>query len=271
MSTPPAVLIVDDARELRRALADGLTDAGYMVVTAPDAEKALASLAVVAVDLALIDLQLPGMDGLELMRELRERSPGTVLVVMTAYETVTSAIEALRLEAYDYLLKPFTIDEIERVVRGGLERRRQREQREMLLRQLERSLAGLQSLRVSDTLAVSRPAVSESPRPPDRPGSLSFGPLDVDLQRHVACMEGSELDLTPTEFNVLVTLIDRAPAVLSPLELMRQATGYQADLAKAREFVKWHIYHLRQKIESDPHNPRHILNVRGVGYRLAAD
>ena len=267
MDTQAAILIVEDDPSIRRALAEGLGDSGYMVVAAASAEEALTKLSVVAVDLALVDLKLPGMSGVDMLRELQQRSPTTVLIIMSANPTVNSAIEALRLEAYDYLLKPFSLDQVEQVVSRGLERRQQRMQRDVLLRQLERSVASLQALHLldgSDPLSVETPPASINP------ALLSCGAIEIDLQVHLARVNDRELDLTPTEFNLLVTLAERAPAVVSPQELIRQATGYQTDPAEARELVKWHIHHLRHKIENNPKKPRYIINVRGVGYRLAA-
>ena len=266
--TQSALLLVEDDPGIRRALAEGLSESGYMVVAAPTAEEALSRLNVVAVDLALVDLKLPGMSGLELLRALRQRSPTMVLVIITANPSVNSAIEALHLEAFDYLLKPFTLDQVEQVVRNGLEQLRQRTQREFLLRQMEHSLAGLQALH-----PFSGPEedgqVAQAKTMPANPALLIRGPIEIDLQSHMAWADQRELDLTPTEFNLLVTLADSAPAVVSPQELLRQATGYQADPVEARELIKWHVHHLRRKVEREPGDPRYILNVRGVGYRLA--
>lgn len=263
MRTPNAILIVEDDPGVRQTLAAGLSDMGYVVVTASSAEEALSRLTVVSVDLVLTDLKLPGMSGIDLLRELRRLSTTMILVIMTANPSIDSTIEALRLEVHDYLVKPFGLDEVEQVVRRGLERRQRRDRRERLLRQLERNLAGLQSLHLSGDEPPSEPP------PPANPGLLSHGPIEIDLQRHLVRINGQELSLTPTEFNLLVTLADRAPAVVSPQELLRQATGYQADPGEARELIKWHIHHLRRKIESDSKSPRHIITVRGVGYRLS--
>jgi DNA-binding response OmpR family regulator len=264
--TQNAILIVEDDPGVRQTLAAGLSDRGYMVVTAASAEEALSRLAVISVDLVLTDLRLPGMSGVELLRELRQLSTTMVLVIMTADPSIDSTIAALRLEVHDYLIKPFALDEVEQVVRRGLERRQRRDRRERLLRQLERNLAGLQSLQLfSEDDAPS----DKAPPPPINPGLLCYGPIEIDMQRHLVRVDGKELDLTPTEFNLLVTLADRAPAVVSPQELLRQATGYQADLNEARELIKWHIHHLRRKIESDSKKPQHIITVRGVGYRLS--
>ncbi len=268
--TQSAILLVEDDPGVRRALAEGLSESGYMVVAAPTAEDALSRLNVVSVDLALVDLKLPGMGGLELLRELRQRSPTMVLVIITANPSVNSAIEALHLEAFDYLLKPFTLDTVEQVVRQGLEQLRQRTQRELLLRQMERSLAGLQALHPFGGLDEGEQEAQAETNLSRNPAALACGPIEIDLQSHMAWVGKQELDLTPTEFNLLVTLADRAPAVVSPQELLRQATGYQADPSEARELIKWHIHHLRRKVEREPGDPRYILNVRGVGYRLAA-
>jgi DNA-binding response OmpR family regulator len=268
VETQAAILIVEDDPGIRRGLADGLAESGYMVVTAPSAEDALARLDVVSVDLALIDLKLPGLSGVDLLRELRQRSPSTVAVIITANPSTESAIEALRLDAFDYLLKPFTLDQVEEAVIRGLELRRQKIEREMLLRQLERSLSGLQALQLSDEV---EPPTVKAPSPEGKPWDLSCGPFEIDLHRHVVAVDGEALELTPTEFNFLVTLADRAPGVVSPQILLRQATGYQADPGEARDLVKWHIHHLRRKVEKNPKKPRYVINVRGVGYRLATE
>jgi DNA-binding response OmpR family regulator len=137
----------------------------------------------------------------------------------------------------------------------------------MLLRQLERHLTGLPAFEISSDVR-SDPGEGRS-RSTDQ-GLLNCGPVAIDCQRHKAFINKQELDLTPTEFHLLMTLVDRAPAVVSPQTLLREATGYQADLAEARELVKWHIHRLRGKVERDPRQPQVIINVRGVGYRLAA-
>ena len=268
MGNQSVILIVEDDPSIRQPLSEGLGDSGYLVVAVATAEEALRKLATISVDLALIDLKLPGMNGVDMLRELRQRSPATELIIMSAYPSVDSAIEALRLDAYDYLLKPFTLDQVEKVVSRGLERRRHRLQREVLLRQLERSVTELQDLNLSGSPETSTVA---APPPPVNLGLLRCGSIEIDVRRHLAFLNRQELDLTPIEFNLLVALADRAPAVVSPQELLRRATDYQTDLGEARELIKWHIHHLRRKIESDPKRPRYIINVRGVGYRLVAN
>jgi DNA-binding response OmpR family regulator len=96
------------------------------------------------------------------------------------------------------------------------------------------------------------------------------GPFHVDLDRHEARLEGRTLDLSPRDFSLLVHLMQNAPHVVGPKELVRVVRQYEPDhMYEAREIIKWYIHRLRKKVEPDPSHPRYILNVRGVGYRFA--
>jgi two-component system alkaline phosphatase synthesis response regulator PhoP len=99
---------------------------------------------------------------------------------------------------------------------------------------------------------------------------LQRGPFSVDLERHEAAFEGELLDLSPRDFTLLVHLMQKAPQVIGPKELVQVVRQYEPEhMQEAREIIKWYIHRLRQKVEPDPSNPRYILNVRGVGYRFA--
>ena len=98
---------------------------------------------------------------------------------------------------------------------------------------------------------------------------LQRGPFSVDLNKHLATRDGQSLELTPQEFELLVHLMQKAPGVISPEELVRVVRDYEPEyLHEAREIIKWYVHRLRRKVEPDPSSPRHILNVRGVGYRF---
>jgi DNA-binding response OmpR family regulator len=100
---------------------------------------------------------------------------------------------------------------------------------------------------------------------------LRRGPFIVDLERHEAQFEGRPLDLSPRDFTLLVHLMQNAPQVVGPKELVRVVRQYEPEhMHEAREIIKWYIHRLRKKVEPDPSQPRYILNVRGVGYRFAA-
>ncbi len=265
MAEPAAILVVDDEAGVRHALERALGKAGYEVTTAASGEDALRQIQLFTFDLALIDLKMPGMGGLAFLQELRQRSPQTVAIILTAHATLDSAIQALRLGAHDYLLKPFSLDDLLRSVREGLGKRQREIRVNALIRQLERDVATLRALQGDAGPLTPAETVSSQPRP------LEVGPFRIDRDQYRAFMHGRPLDLTPTEFEILACLVERAPAVVSPQELVRDALGYRAEPYEARDLIKWHIHHLRKKVEPDPTTPQYIVTVRGVGYTLAIE
>jgi DNA-binding NtrC family response regulator len=126
MSTPGRILIVDDEANARNALAELLRDEGYAVDTAPDGAQALPKIEEWSPDLVLTDLKMPGMDGLALMRSVRQHDPDTIFVVMTAFGTLETAIQAMREGAVDYLTKPVNVEEMTLVLQRELARKRLR-------------------------------------------------------------------------------------------------------------------------------------------------
>src|SRR5689334_10108899 len=120
------VLIVDDEANARTALAELLRDEGYTVETAADGFKALPKLEELSPDIVVTDLKMPGMDGLELMKKVRERDPDTVLIMMTAFGAVDTAVKAMREGAADYITKPVNVEELSLVLQRELERKRLR-------------------------------------------------------------------------------------------------------------------------------------------------
>jgi DNA-binding response OmpR family regulator len=97
---------------------------------------------------------------------------------------------------------------------------------------------------------------------------LRAGSFIIDYEQHEALLGDISLELTPTEFDILSVLVERAPAVLSPQEIARRVFEYSVSEVEARELVRWHIHHLRRKLEIDPDQPHMLKNVRGVGYKL---
>jgi two-component system alkaline phosphatase synthesis response regulator PhoP len=210
-----------------------------------------------AVDLVMVDLKMEDMDGLTLMEEIKRRWPAIVLIVLTGYATLESALKALRYGAHDYLLKPSAPEDIKQSVRKGLEKRWREVRRKDLLAQIE---AGVRELATED---LEMEATQE-------PDLLEVGPLVIDFQKHMVTMDGRPVNLTPVEFGTLTHLAREAGFVVACSTLVKEVQGYDCRERKARTIVKTHIRHLRQKLESDPSNPEYILNVRGVGYMLVA-
>lgn len=250
------IMVVDDEPAARLSLAELLTLEGYEVSVAASGEEAIELLSEGPFDLAVVDLKMPGMDGLEVIEVLQRQSPDTVIIMLTAHGTLETAVQAMRHGAHDYLLKPANVNEIMQSVKVGLDKRRRELRRRELLSLMQHTLAAI---------------ANETPMPPAEPSVVSDRFLQVrevliDQQKHLATLRGEPLELTPTEFKLLVYMLTHPDRVLSPQELVREVQGYEADHWEARSIIRVHIRRLRQKLEPDPANPVYIVTVRGAGY-----
>ncbi len=252
------VMVVDDESAMRATLDEILSGEGFEVITAAGGEAALATLRQEPIDLMLLDLRMPGMDGLTVIEQGQRISPDTIVVMLTAHGTLDSAISAMRQGAFDYLLKPCAPAEIVAAVRRGLAHRAQRARQRDLVTLMQQAIHELQ---------VPSGGVGGADTP-ER--FIQSRGISLDLQRHVATARGELLDLTLTEFKLLAYLMQRPDQVVSPRELVGAVQGYEADEHEARSITRVHIRRLRQKLEPDPDDPQYILNVRGVGYLFAS-
>lgn len=228
-------LIVDDEERIRLFLKEALRRDGHVVTAAASGEEALSHLQDTSFDLAILDLMLGGrVDGQRILEAIRWRWPTTVVIMMTAHGTLNSAVEAIREGVDGYLLKPVDAAEVRQAIKEALARRE---------RQIEGHLTG-------DSRQV-----------------LRRGPFSVDLDSHHVTRDGQEIELTPGEFDLLVHLMLHAQIVINPKTLVEVVRHYRPEyLREARQIIKWYIHRLRQSVEPDPTHPRHIINVRGVGY-----
>lgn len=271
------ILVVDDEASIRFALEETLSRDGYQVVTAEDGQTALSMIAGQIFDLALIDLRLPDIDGMSILKSLHEQSPETIVIVLTAHASLETAVEALRQGAHDYLFKPCRTLELRESIRRGLLKRQQELRQQGLLRQLEQQLShGLENLRATMTeqpLDEPDPGLEEplTADPVEEEKSLQWGELSVDLVRHVITLADALLELSPTEFNLLAYLVSEAPRVIPPQELVREVQGYESEHWEASETVRYHIYRIRQKIKSATNRSDVIRTVRGVGYTIGEE
>ena len=262
------ILVVDDEENIRTSLKEILARDGYHVVTAESGEAALTLLSAHEFDLALIDLKLTGIGGIEVLAALRQQSPSTVAIVLTAHASLETAVEALRKGAHDYLFKPCKPAELRESIRKGLDSH-QGAQRLELLHQVEQMTSSLEEIRTTILGQVEKPP-STTVQPPERQQRfLQQGGLIVDLLRHVITMDGHLLDLSPTEFDLLACLIRKAPQIVSPQELVRDVQGYESEQWEASETIRQHIYRIRQKIKEAAGRTNVIRTVRGVGYTIA--
>jgi DNA-binding response OmpR family regulator len=254
------ILLVDDEASVRTTLGTLLERAGYYVTPAESGGQALQLLEQQAFDLLLTDLKMPDLDGMQVVVAARQRQPDIVVIILTGYGSLDTAIDGLHHQIFDYLLKTSTPDQVVARVEAGLAARAQQQRQHQLLGVLG---SALDELRGEHPAQGAAQAVGHSER------VFAIGMLQLDTWRQEAALNGRTLALTPTEFRVLLCLAEHAGTMLSYAQLVHHAQGYDAGELEASELIKPHIHHLRQKIEADPSAPRYILNVRGKGYLLA--
>jgi DNA-binding response OmpR family regulator len=222
------ILVVDDKAELRKLLKSYLAEEGYEVVSAADGQEALFAARHEKPDLILLDLMMPEMGGFEFMRSYR-RSSDTPIIVLTARLEENEKVLGLELGADDYVTKPFSMRELAARVRA-------------VLRRFEKSGSGGEILRQADIV--------------------------LDRSGRILTVAGQPVDLTPSEFDLLATMLAAPGRVFSRLELLERTQG--AAYEGYERTIDVHIRNLRTKIEADPSNPRYIETVYGAGYRFAA-
>lgn len=236
------ILVVDDEAVLVETIAYNLEQAGYRVVTAADGRSALDAARSEIPDLIILDIMLPGMDGLEVCRQLRRESgtATTPIVMLTAKDDEIDKVVGLEVGADDYVTKPFGRRELLARVRA-------------LLRRADYP-PGEENRAGQEAAQEVRPASRE----------LVAGPLRIDLAgRRVNC-RGQDLELQPKQFELLTYLVRNRGTVLTRDQLLHNVWGY--DYAGDTRTVDVHVRWLREKLEEDPANPRLIQTVRGVGY-----
>lgn len=224
----PRILVVDDEIAIQRFLRTVLSAEEFSLHQADNGHAALAAAATVKPDIILLDLGLPDMDGVEVIRRIREWS-AVPIIVLSVREREDEKVMALDAGADDYLTKPFGIAELLARIRVGLRR-----------------------------------SVQQAPEP-----VYKIEGLEVDLTRRRVLVHGNEVQLTPTEYDLLRLLVTHAGKVLTHGQILRQIWGVA--YMEQPHVLRVNISNLRHKIEADASRPRYILTEPGVGYRLRAE
>lgn len=282
MSQPAHVLVVDDEQNIRLTLSALLSRAGYVVTAAATGEEAVALFDRQRFDLMLVDLQMPGINGIQVVEALRQRNLDTMVIILTGHGSLETAIEGLHLGIFDYMLKTSDPEQILDRVAAGLAERAKRQRQSALLSAISAAAQALTSdgpvpealnelISTANPTGAATPTPAPTPQTPNNERLLTIGQLQLDTWHQTATLGGRSLNLTPTEFRLLLCLAEHAGQMLSYTQLVRCAQGYEASDMEAGELIKPHIHHLRQKIEPDPSTPRYLLNVRGKGYILQID
>mgnify|MGYP006299248935 CR=1 FL=1 len=271
------LLIVDDADVLRESLKDLFLDEGYIVSEACSGAEALSLLAAEPFDVMLLDMKMPVMDGVEVMRRVHRDYPELAVIVMTGHASLDSAITAVRTGAWDYIVKPFDYEDLVTAVSGAILSVTAERERHELLNTISQTVAVLQgSLARDDT---PPPSTRSAPTPasptlsdlPVRSNDiLQIGSLVLDREKRQVTMQGDDRepeDLTEGESAVLEVLMEAADTVLSCEEIAAAALDYEEmEHWEAENVVRPYVFRLRRKIEDDPRNPQRICTVRGRGY-----
>ena len=222
------ILIIEDEADLVRGLELNLADEGYEVAWASDGREGLRRALEEAPDLVILDIMLPGMNGLEVCRELRQQKSSVPVIMLTAKGGEVDKVVGLEIGADDYMTKPFSVRELLARIKAHL----RREKREPL----------------------------------HVPKTFVLGDVEIDFAHFKVRRAGSETDLTSLEVDILKYLIAHKGEVVSRDALLDKVWGYER--FPTTRTIDNHILKLRKKIEDDPSRPRHILSVYGEGYRF---
>ena len=265
MTSQNTILIVDDESHLRQSLSLILQKVNYRADTAGSAEEALGYLKLHEYDLMFLDLNLPGKSGIELLVEVHRQFPHLPVFILTAHADLESAIQAVRLGARDYLIKPAEPVEIVSRVAEVLAEREQPARKKEIVGQIQALLVELQKIEGEDMMSPGSSPVQPSA---DSPHLLKKGDFELDLDAHHATLNGKYLPLSGIYFDYLATLLRYAPKPVTYKTLVKESQRYDVDATEARDLARWRIHELRKIIEADPERPQYILTVRGAGYRL---
>ena len=260
------VLIVDDEEPLRLSLSLILQKENYHVTTAGNVEEALNCLQRQEYDLMFLDLNMPGRSGIELLLEVHKRFPHIPVLILTAHAALESAIQAIRLGARDYLIKPAEPELLLSRVAEILADREQPARKKQIVDEIQALLSELQKMEKAETTPAS---TTTDPASADPARVLKKGIFELDLHERHATLNGSYIPVSGVYFDYLGTLLRHAPRAVAYKALVKESQGYEVDFAEAREMARWRIHELRKVIELDPQRPQYILTVRGTGYRLA--
>ena len=227
----PVVVLIEDEPQIRRFLRATLTGQGYRLFEATTGADGLVEVGSRQPDVVIVDLGLPDMDGLDVIRKVREWSAVPV-IVLSARGQEADKVAALDAGADDYLSKPFGVGELMARMRVALRHR----------------------ARVSDGAVESM---------------FDIGDLHVDLAARRVTVGGAQVHLTPIEYRLLVALVHHAGKVLTHRQLLSEVWGPNA--TEQAHYLRVYMAHLRRKLETDAARPRYLLTEAGVGYRLAAE
>jgi len=236
-----SILIVDDEPVARKSLTDILRLEGYTVASVPNGQAAVEYVRTNHIDLMVVDLRMPGMDGLEVVQVVNQLAPDTEIILLTAYASTETAIQALRLRIHDYLQKPAPPAQIVASVKRGLDRRSARMQAKGSGMDASDSFEALDVVTLEDD-------------------------TEIDLSRRQIKQKDTLVNLTPAEGRLLRVLLANEGKVFAHRELVLLVQGYDTSQREAPEILRPLVSRLRHKLEVFPSLADRIISIRGTGY-----
>lgn len=255
MSAKYPILIVDDEPFLRMSLKLILSHVGYQIEEAGTASEALNLASAQRFDLIFLDLQLLDHDGLQLLPKLKKMQPLTPVLILTADGSLERAAQAMRMGAYEYLLKPV---EPGRIIA----------QVDDILRQRRIPLVEIKEQRKNPAAKVITSEDCPSIRDLSGETTLEAGDLALNLLEQTVRVKERYIRVPPCTFEYLVTLYKHSPRVVPFQILVGESQGYWLSALEAQDLARWRIYRLRNALEEHPGDPRYIISEPGIGYRL---
>ena len=225
---PKKLLIVEDDPGIRLGLKDEFESEGYTVYQAEDGEEGLEMARTITPDLIILDVMMPVLNGYEVCKRLRMEGNTTPIIMLTVKDKEIDKVLGLELGADDYVTKPFSLRELVARVKA-------------ILRRTEERTTDLTCYRIGD--------------------------VELDFKKYEAKKKGEKVEFTPLEFQMLKALIQKKEQVISRNDFLDKIWGEDNMVVSSRT-IDSHIANIRKKIEEDPSNPKHILSIRGVGYKL---
>lgn len=250
---PHKILVVDDEKTTRSAICEALTRVGYLAKSAESADEALNILEYASFDVVILDLNMPGKHhGLDVLQAAEKLAPDTAFIILTGQPSTETAITALRSGAFDYLRKPVTLktifDRAEAAIKKQTEQRRQKHAVSLL----QQALTTLQ--------------MPIEPQPSAPLTTFRVGAIVIDDQKKTAAFQGTDLDLTPIEYKLLLKFVQEPDTILSYAELAAESHDMDLEESEARALLRTHIYRLSRKFGDKDETP--LQNVRGQGVIL---
>ncbi len=268
MSDGGHILIIDDEAGLRQTMARILLRAGFEVTTVASGSETLAIIKEHSFDLVYLDIRMPDMNGLEVLKTIHTQYPDLPVILFTAQPDIHSAVEALRLGATDYLLKPLKPETVIVGARNIITEQNKKKRRREIQQQMVELQAELDALDAGES---SEKKLSPVLGDTSSGRFVRRGALTLDLHARRVIVNDRTVNLAPTSFDYLLVMARHSPNVVDYQTLVAEAQGYQSDVHEAQELTKWHIHNIRQAIESGAPDSIQIITIRGSGYRLVTD